>query len=106
MLYYLPMHILSKKALETFWLKHSVAKSPLEVWYRLVSTSRFDTFTDVKKTFNSADYFCPYTIFDVGGNNFRVITIIHYNRQKLYIREVLTHAEYDRWNKAHRRNKL
>ncbi|RJF99482.1 type II toxin-antitoxin system HigB family toxin [Noviherbaspirillum saxi] len=46
-----------------------------------------------------------HTVFDVSGNNFRVIAVIHYNRQKLYIREVFTHAEYDRWNKANRSKK-
>lgn len=99
------MHIISKKAIETFCLKHSVARSPLHAWYRLVSMSGFNTLTEVKKSFNSADYVPPYTVFDVGGNNFRIITVIHYNRQKLYIREVLTHAEYDRWNKFNRSHK-
>jgi mRNA interferase HigB len=51
------------------------------------------------------DYGAPYTVFDVGGNSFRVIAVIHYNRQKLYIREVFTHAEYDRWSKALRRTR-
>ena len=105
MLYYFHMHIISKKAIEAFWLKHPTAKSPLEAWYRLVSTSSFDSFIDIKKAFNSADYVSPHTIFDVGGNNFRVITAIHYNRQKLYIRDVFTHAEYDCWSKAQRSKK-
>lgn len=105
LLYILPMHVISKKALEVFWLKHPTAKSPFEAWYRLVSTSSFDNFADVKQSFNSADYVPPYTVFDVGGNNFRLIAVIHYNRQKLYIREVFTHGEYDRWNKANRSKK-
>lgn len=75
-------------------------------WYRLVSTSGFANFTEIRQTFNSADYVSPFTIFDIGGNNFRLIAVIHYNRQKLYIREVLTHAEYDRWNKNFRRKRL
>ena len=51
----------------------------------------------------SARRACPPTWhprFDVGGNNFRVIAVLHYDRQKLYVREVFTHAEYDRWNKS------
>lgn len=41
------------------------------------------------------------TIFDIGGNRYRLIAVIHYNRSKVYIRHVLTHAEYDRgdWKK-------
>jgi mRNA interferase HigB len=58
-----------------------------------------------KHAFSVRHYVAPYTVFDVGGNNFRVIAAIHYNRQTLYIREVLTHAEYDRWTKAYRSGK-
>ncbi|AMP12489.1 hypothetical protein CPter291_0193 [Collimonas pratensis] len=71
-----------------------------------MSTSSFANFAEFRQAFNSVDYVSPYTIFDIAGNNFRVIAAIHYNRQKLYIREVLTHAEYDRWNKKFRRKRL
>ena len=96
------MHVISKHTLAVFWLKHAAARSPLEAWYRLVKTSSFFSFSEVKKTFGSADYVPPFVVFDVGGNNFRVIAVLHYDRQKLYIREVFTHAEYDRWNKTYR----
>lgn len=46
-----------------------------------------------------------YVVFDLGGNNYRIISVIHFNRQKLYVREVLTHAEYDRWSKSYRSKK-
>lgn len=49
-----------------------------------------------KATFASADYVEGLTIFDIGGNKFRLIAAIHYNRRKVYIRDVLTHTEYDR----------
>jgi len=41
-----------------------------------------------------------YTIFNIKGNAYRLVAAIHYNRQKVYIRHVFTHAEYDRWNKG------
>lgn len=99
------MHVISKKSLEVFWLKHPAARVPLEAWYRLVAQSEFDDFLWIKKTFNSADYVQPFTIFDIAGNNFRVVSVIHFNRQKLYIRGVFTHSEYDRWSKANRSKK-
>lgn len=100
------MHVISKKALEAFVHKHPTAKVPLEAWFRIVSTSSFGSFLEVKQAFNSADYVQPYIVFDVGGNNFRVISVIHFNRQKLYVREVFIHVEYDRWSKAYRSKKL
>jgi mRNA interferase HigB len=50
------------------------------------------------RVFASADNVEGLTVFDIGGNKFRLITSIHYNRRKVYIRAVLTHAEYDRGN--------
>jgi mRNA interferase HigB len=99
------VHVISKKALETSWLKHPVATAPLETWYRILRGSNFENFLQIKRALNSADYVPPYVVFDLGGNNFRVISVIHFNRQKLYIREVLTHAEYDRWSKSNRSKK-
>ncbi|AIY39345.1 hypothetical protein LT85_0185 [Collimonas arenae] len=99
------MHIISKKAIAVFCLKHPSAQQSLQAWYRLISISSFADFTEIKRSFNSAAYVSPHTIFDIGGNNYRVITAIHYNRQKLYIREIFTHSEYDRWNKVHRSRK-
>ena len=94
------MRIISKKALIDFWIKHPNAKTPLEAWHRIVSKSNFYSFVEIKSTFNSVDYTAPYTIFDIGGNNYRLIVSIHYNTQHLYIRQVLTHAQYDKWNKS------
>ena len=99
------MHVISKHALAAFWLKHPGARIPLAAWYRLVKASSYSSFREIKRTFSSADYVPPFVVFDVGGNNFRVIGAIHYDRQKLYIREVFTHVEYDRWSKAYRSKK-
>ena len=102
MLYGDEMHVILKKALKTFWLKHPNAKTPLEAWHKLVDQSELETFAQIKQVFNSADYMPPYYVFDIAGNHFRIISIVHFNRQKLYVRHVLTHAEYDRWNQAYR----
>ena len=99
------MHVIAKKALEEFWLLHPNAKPPMESWYKIVVRTSFSSFDEIQRTFNSADYVDPFTIFNVGGNNFRIIAAIHYNRQKLYIRHVLTHSDYDRWSNEHRRSR-
>ena len=96
------MHVISKKALRDFWLKHPAAKLRLKTWHRLASASRFENFSDVKQAFNSADYVAPYIVFDVGGNHYRIIGVAHFKAQRLYIREVFTHAEYERWSQINR----
>jgi mRNA interferase HigB len=99
------MRVISRRALREFWEAYPQAKSPLCAWFRIMENSTFPDLTALKKTFGSADYVAPYTIFDIGGNKFRIITAIHYNRERVYVREVLTHADYDRWSAEMRRNK-
>lgn len=53
-------------------------------------------FNDLRATFASADYVDGLTVFNIGGNKVRLIAAVHYNRHKVFIRAVRTHAEYDR----------
>jgi len=55
----------------------------------------FLSFAELRATFPSADQVGKLTVFNIGGNTTRLIAAIHYNRQKVYIRAVLTHEEYD-----------
>jgi len=87
------MHVISKSAMKAFWERHSDAKEPLRAWFRLTEHAEWRDLTDVRKTFNSADVVGVFTIFNVKGNTYRIITAIHYNRQKVFIRNVFTHAE-------------
>lgn len=64
---------------------------------------RAANFVELRQTFGSADYVPDkYTVFDVGGNKYRIICVIHYNTQRMFVREVLTHKEYDRWSDRNR----
>lgn len=100
------MHIISLKALRDFWLKHPSAQMPLRNWHTVIEHSNLDDFNHLKQIYNSVDYVKPYTIFDVAGNNLRLITVIHYNIQKVYVRHVFTHSEYDDWTKQFRQGKV
>ena len=94
------VHVISEKALREFWQKHADAKDPLRSWLTAAKRAKWRNLSEVRQTFNSADVAGIYTIFNIKGNAYRLITAIHYNRQKVYIRHVFTHAEYDRWNKG------
>jgi mRNA interferase HigB len=89
------MHVISKKKLRDFWAAYPRAKSPLEQWYQVARNAEWENFADVRKTFNTADQAGRFTVFDIGGNKYRLIAVIHFNRGKFYVRHVLTHAEYD-----------
>ncbi|MBE9198354.1 MULTISPECIES: type II toxin-antitoxin system HigB family toxin [unclassified Nodularia (in: cyanobacteria)] len=92
------MRVISKRILREFWEKHSQAKSGLILWYQRISDSELETFIDVRNLFSSADLVGNFTLFNIKGNNYRLITYIDYEYQLLFVRAVLTHAEYDQEN--------
>ena len=100
------MHIISLKMLRDFWKKHPEAEQPLRNWHTVAEQSRFTDLADLKRSFGGADYVSPYTVFDVGGNNFRVVVIVRYRESKMFVRWVMTHREYDKWCKLYRKGKV
>jgi mRNA interferase HigB len=93
------MHIISMRRLREFWQQHSDAESSLRAWYMRVSRARWRNFPELRDDFPTADLVERSTVFNIGGNKYRLIARIEYERQRLYIRSVMTHAEYsrDRW---------
>lgn len=89
------MRVISKARLVEFWQEHANARTPLTKWYNHVSnkTTIWESFTDVRKDYSSADKIGDCYVFDVGGNNFRLIAKII--RERVYIRKIMTHAQYD-----------
>jgi mRNA interferase HigB len=90
------MHIVSRKALRQFWEQHPDSKLALARWFRIVRHTTFRGFSELRTTFPSADKVGQWIVFNIGGNKYRLITVIHFNRGKVYIRHVLTHQEYDK----------
>lgn len=95
------MHVISRKKLRDFWERHSHSRHALEAWFKILRRSRYDTLHKLRATFPSADPVGPYVVFNVSGNKYRVIVVIHFNRGKVYIRDVLTHEEYDKGTWKH-----
>jgi mRNA interferase HigB len=76
--------------------KHASARRPLIQWMRIVQAAEWQSIVDARLTWPTADAVkgTPFTCFNIGGNNFRLIAIVSYTRQTIAIEEVLTHAEY------------
>lgn len=92
------MHIITRKRLNEFAEKYPETQSALSQWYQSMKRENFESITDIRRVFPTADKVGKLTVFNIGGNKVRLITAIHYNRQKVYIRAVLTHKEYDKGN--------
>jgi mRNA interferase HigB len=89
------MHVITRKRLNEFAGQYPETKTALAHWYRLAKHNNFSNFAGLKSIFPSADQVGRLTVFNIGGNRVRLIAAIHYNRNRIYIRAVLTHAEYD-----------
>jgi mRNA interferase HigB len=95
------VHIISRKMLLEAAQTHGDGLDvALDVWYRIARKASWKSLADVRQVFPSADGVGRYTVFNIKGNSYRLITVIVYPKT-LFIRKVLTHAEYDkgRWNK-------
>jgi mRNA interferase HigB len=90
------MRIISKKALVEFWEVHPEAKAPLLNWYNVVRRLSWEDFTGVRTTFRHADTYRDCVVFNIGGNKYRLIVKIRYRTNRVFIRFVMTHSEYDK----------
>jgi len=90
------MHIISYKKIREFCVKHPDAAGSFEHWYRIIKHEKFDTFSDVKNLFPSADIVKNFVVFNVGGNKFRLIAFINYKMNRLFIRHIMTHKVYNK----------
>jgi mRNA interferase HigB len=90
------MHIITRKTLILFWEKYPDSQTALLRWFKIVQKTEFNNFAELRRVFPSADKLDHWIIFNIGGNKYKLITSIHFNRGNVYIRDVLTHAEYDR----------
>lgn len=93
------MRIISERRIREFYEQNRDAESAFQDWIRVVRRTDWRSFSDIRRTFNHADIHERFTIFDVGGNKFRIIAKIEYSKHIVFIRSVLTHAEYDRHSK-------
>lgn len=91
------MRVISNKSLTTFSTTHLEANEPLQAWRKIIESRSFVNFADIKTAFNATDKVGNFYVFDIGGNKYRIVAAIHFDYQKLYVRHVLTHKEYDKW---------
>lgn len=95
------MRVISKKKLREFWTKHPDAQLPFDNWYRIARKATWQSIAEVRGVFPHADAAYECTVFNIGGNKYRLIVEIRYDRQVIYVKHVLTHKEYnkDSWKK-------
>ncbi len=90
------MHVISRKKLKEAAARRGELETPLDAWFRVAKAASWRNLEDVRRTFSSTDAVGKWTVFNIKGNRFRLIAEINYTFGRIYVRHVLTHAEYDR----------
>ncbi len=95
------MHVISRKKLLEAAEKHGDLSEPLDVWYRIAKKAEWKNLMDVRRVFSTAEAAEKFTVFNIKGNAYRLITEINYQTGRIFLRYVLTHAEYSKggWKK-------
>ena len=90
------MVVITKSALINFYEKNTKAKEPLLKWYHLTLLSDWKDFHSIKEAFNSVDSIGnDRYVFNIAGNKYRIVAMIHFSKRTVYIRFVGTHKEYN-----------
>ena len=90
------MRVISLRILREFWEIYPDAETPLRTWYRIALIEEWQNLSEIRRTFPHADSVGDLTVFNIGGNKYRLIVRIRYDFQLINIRAVLTHKEYDK----------
>ncbi len=93
------VRIIAIKTLRDFWLKHSDAEQPIRAWYTEVKKADWQKPADVIKFYRTASILKNNkVVFNIKGNDYRLVTAINYDFKIVYIRFIGTHKEYDKIN--------
>lgn len=97
--------MISFRALREFAETHPDAMEPLKAWHRVAVTSQWESIVDVRAVYPHADAAGRCTVFNIRGNHYRLAVQFDYPSQVIYVKKVMTHAEYDvdqgkRWKKS------
>jgi len=91
------MRVISRKILIKFWEKHPDARQPLQTWYADVKHAIWTSPADIKSVYQNASFLSTNrVVFNLKGNKYRIVVVVQYRYEAVYIRFVGTHKEYDR----------
>jgi mRNA interferase HigB len=91
------MVVITKRILNEFGRRHADAADALNDWYDSVARADWKNLNDVRRQFNSVDYVGNERfVFNIRGNNYRLVAMIFFDKRTVYIRFIGTHSAYDR----------
>lgn len=99
------MHIISKKAFVEACKKYPAQKQHTMEVFKILKKGTFKSPLELKEVFNSLDNFKykdKWWVIDVGGNKLRMIAFIQFVQNRIYVKHIVSHADYDKLTKHYR----
>ena len=95
------MNVVSKRTLREFWVKNKQSEIPLDTWHRIAKKATWQNLVEVRTDFPHADLVGKCVVFNIGGNKFRLIAKVEFQKQVVFVKFILNHSEYDKnlWKK-------
>lgn len=90
------MHIITRRRIIEAEEEFTSSATALRGWYQIMNAAVFNNFAELRDAFNSVDKVNDLYVVNIGGNKLRLIASIHFNTSRFFIREILTHKEYDK----------
>jgi len=95
------MRIIALRTLREFWRRHPDAEVPLRAWYAIARRAVWSRPAEVKADYRNASFVAGNrVVFNIKGNDYRLVIAMHYNRGLMFVRFIGTHREYDRIDAA------
>ena len=92
------MRVVGRDKLEAFKKKQPQSRGPLDAWLAEAKDAKWDKWADIKSRFPKADWLGNNrVVFDIKGNDFRLVVLVYFRMGRVIIERVGTHAEYDKW---------
>jgi mRNA interferase HigB len=95
------MRIVSRRAIREATAKHGEWVASLNAWYKIAKNADWENFDEVRNSWRNSDVVGRFVVFDISHNRCRLIATIKYRWRMVYIRRIMSHAEYDEkeWQK-------
>ena len=86
--------MISVRAVRDFGKAHPVSVASLSNWLKTTQAAKWQIFVELRADFGSADQVGRRTVFNIGGNKYRMITRVNYRSKRVFVLHIMKHAEY------------
>ena len=92
------LRIVTEKKIREFIEREPYSSDVMWRWADAIESSNWRNPGDLKASFAAASFVGDLTVFNVGGNHYRIVAFVHYRKQIVYVKRIGTHKEYDKWD--------